>query len=267
MSETLAQSPTLPEPIQPPALVQVEPPLESPKQLLKRRKEVARAVKQFVRENRSMQLTIEGKKYPRAEVWQFCGACFGATPMVTSTEEIISDQGKELGYIAVAHAVSADGRIISGAEAACMYSESDWSGKPSFQLRSMAQTRSCSKVLRQLFGDVMVMAGLCPTPAEEMGTSQTHEDRDLYGTPCMECGNRLSPKRAVQMKKKFGKSLCVECEKKEQHVADEKAMSPVNDPKFVRASVEQVKARKAAKAQPIVQALDQHLQDEPLAGD
>ena len=39
---------------------------------------------------------------------------------------------------------------------------------PLFQLRSMAQTRACSKVIRNVFAWVVVLAGYKPTPAEEM---------------------------------------------------------------------------------------------------
>ena len=39
---------------------------------------------------------------------------------------------------------------------------------PLFQLRSMAQTRACSKVLRNAFAWVVVLAGYKPTPAEEL---------------------------------------------------------------------------------------------------
>ena len=38
-----------------------------------------------------------------------------------------------------------------------MCSEPDWEGKPSFQIRSMAETRSCSKVLSNLYRYVMVL--------------------------------------------------------------------------------------------------------------
>jgi len=39
---------------------------------------------------------------------------------------------------------------------------------PLFQLRSMAQTRACSKALRNVLAWVVVLAGYKPTPAEEM---------------------------------------------------------------------------------------------------
>src|SRR5678816_2244550 len=41
-------------------------------------------------------------------------------------------------------------------------------GVPSFQLRSMAQTRAASKALRNALAWVVVLAGYRPTPAEEL---------------------------------------------------------------------------------------------------
>jgi hypothetical protein len=47
--------------------------------------------------------------------------------------------------------------------------------KPLFQLRSMAQTRACAKVLRNLFAWVIVMAGYKPTVAEEMTGNESND--------------------------------------------------------------------------------------------
>lgn len=230
---------------------------ETPMQLLKRSKEVAKAVKVFVKQNRSMQLTIEGKKYPKAEVWQFAAACFGVTAMVTKTEEVISDDGKELGYVSIAHAVNAAGRVVSGSEAACMYSESDWAGKPSFQLRGMAQTRSTSRVLRHLFAYVMVMAGLCPTPAEEMGPPPDRKERFQTMCDVCDCANKISDKRRHDTQKKYGQGLCVPCEKEKQKKLGELATAPLSDQAKVEAFISQARAKKASGgAQPIVQAMD-----------
>ena len=227
-------------------------PDESPAKFHQRCKEAAREVKRFIRANPSMKLKLDGKKYPRAEVWQFGAACLGITPMVTKTEEVISDKGEELGFISIAHALNSAGRVISGAEAACMHSEPDWQGKPSFQLRAMAETRSCSRVLRHVLAYVMVMAGLCATPAEEM--QEPKRERELK-TPCgkSSCGNSISPKRRQQTLKKYGKALCIPCEKEHNDNEGRKITAPLNDPEKV---AEYVKARKANGGQPIVAVLD-----------
>lgn len=238
-------------------------PGESSKAFHKRCKEAAREIKRFIRENRSMQLVLEGKKYPRAEVWQFGAACLGITAMVTKTEEVISDQGEELGFVSIAHALNARGRVISGAEAACMHSEQDWQGKPSFQLRAMAETRSCSRVLRHVLAYVMVMAGLCPTPAEEMGPGESRQ-REIT-TPCDVCGAKVSAKRRLQQRKKHGRSLCLTCEKVHIDNKGREITAPLNDPKKVGEFIADAKAKKANAAQPIVKALDHQDPSEVVA--
>jgi hypothetical protein len=60
------------------------------------------------------------------------------------------------------------GRIIGSSEGMCMSDEQNWRGKPSYALRSMAQTRTAGKALRSLFAHIAVLAGYSPTPAEEM---------------------------------------------------------------------------------------------------
>ena len=250
----LPAQPTTPAPIQPPVLeAKIALPRETPKLRLKRAKEVARSLKQFIKENDSQQIVIDGNKYAKREAWQFVAACYQVSPMITSTEPVISDDGAELGFVAVAHAIDETGRVVSGAEAACMYSENFWGQKPSFQLSSMAQTRACSKVLCNLFAWVMTIAGLCPTPAEEMDPTSEPSHREIT-TPCYECGNKVTKKRALAMRRKHGKELCIDCEKKELAKKGEAILAPIADPKFVEQSIAQVRERKAA--QPIVAVMD-----------
>jgi hypothetical protein len=249
---SIPNQPTNPEPIQPPVIELAQAPaLEPPMEFLKRSKAVAKTIKKFLRQNPTQQLKLDGKKYPRVETWQFAAACFGYTAMVTSTEEIISEDGKELGFVSTAHTINSQGRVISGAEAACMHSETDWQGKPSFQLRSMAQTRSTAKTLRNVLAFVMVQAGLCGTPAEEMENRK--EQRRDFTTPCFECGGKVSDKRREKMRKKYGRELCINCEKKELEKQGDKILAPINKPEFVAESVAKVQAQ---RAQPIVAAMD-----------
>jgi hypothetical protein len=255
--ESLPNQPLQPEPIKPPVLelpAPIAPALETPKATLKRAKEVAREVKRFAKENPSLTVHYERKPFPCREIVQFCAACYGVTAMVTHTEEVISDQGEELGFVSVAHALSAAGRVLSGAEAACMHSEGDWQGKPSYQLRSMAQTRSCSKVLCNLFAWVLRMAGFNPTPAEEMGPGESRQ-RDIT-TPCDNCGAKVSAKRRLEQRKKHGRSLCLTCEKVHIENKGKALTAPLNDPKQVKDFIDQAKAKKANGAQPIVKSLD-----------
>jgi hypothetical protein len=262
-SVALPAQPAQPEPITPPVLAlpsAPEPP--SAKAFHKRAKEIAREVRRFVKENPDLVVTLRESEhpYPKREVSQFCAGCYGTTAMISKTEEIISDHGEELGFIAIAHALDYTGRVISGAEAACMYSEPDWAGKPSYQLRSMCQTRGGNKVLCNVYAYVLHMAGLSPTPAEEMGgTPSKKRDRQQFKTQCgkSDCGNMISEKRRIATMRKFGQALCIDCEQKHHAEQGEKILEPLNDPAQVEAHLAQVKKRKAnGKPQPIVAAMD-----------
>jgi hypothetical protein len=254
-SVALPDQPTKPKPVLPPHLENTDQPVHrTPDEILASGKEVARAIKKYVRTDRSLRLLLDGKKYPYAPVWQFCAACFGVTAMVTQTEELLTDDRKEMGYLATAHAIDARGRVISGAEATCMFGEPEWQNSQSFAVRSMAQTRAVSKVLSNLYRWVMVLAGFAPTPAEEMGGAGKKREREIT-TPCYECGNKVTKKRALQTRKKYGRELCLDCSKK----ADDGAtgMTRISDPAQVAEHIAQVKTRKAnGGAQPVVAAMD-----------
>jgi len=154
---------------------------------------------------------FNNETYLEFEDWQTCAKFYGVTAKVESTNFVNYDGVK--GFEATAVAVDATGREVSRAEALCLNDEENWgmvpkyewqdelddkgkkiwdegkkrykgkrvqvgeSPKPLFQLKSMAQTRACSKVLRQVFSWVVVLAGYRPTPAEEMtGNEQGPED-------------------------------------------------------------------------------------------
>ena len=142
----------------------------SPKEVLRQAKRAASAVRKFAQKNPNQILVMResSKRYPRIEIWQLLAACFGCTALITSTQELRDDEGRELGFLAIAHVKNPADQFVSGAEAVCMRTEPDWSEKPSFQIRSMSQTRAQGKAFRLLFGWVMIMAGLEATPAEEI---------------------------------------------------------------------------------------------------
>lgn len=117
---------------------------------------------------------IGGKQYVQFEDWQTVASFYGVTPGIEWTKAITREADQEkaspfrtYGYEARALAYYRD-RIISAAEAMCTRDEANWSNKPEFMLRSMAQTRASAKALRNLFSRVVVLAGMEPTPAEEV---------------------------------------------------------------------------------------------------
>jgi hypothetical protein len=103
-------------------------------------------------------LIVNGKQYLFFYDWQMLGAFFGITPYIMHTEEITQEKpildGKltvreVIGYRARAVAFR-DGKEISAADAMCLAEEKNWGKKDRFQLLSMAQTRACAKVLRNV---------------------------------------------------------------------------------------------------------------------
>jgi hypothetical protein len=118
-------------------------------------KQALRELKALV-QHRSDKLVINGRQYLYYSDWQLLGAFFGITARVTDTAEITRDKPSEdgnfifkevVGFIAKAEAIR-EGVVASAAEAECLFEEKNWGSKPRFQLRSMAQTRACSKALR-----------------------------------------------------------------------------------------------------------------------
>ena len=247
--------PEAPTGITPPSLIQAAPIRRSPIEHAAHRAALAATVKKFVRKNPKLRIVLDRKRYPLAPVWVFCAACDGVTAMVTKTEEILSDDRLELGYSSIAHAIDASGRVISGAEARCMFAEPDWQGRPSHMACSMAETRAVSKVLSLLYKDVMAMAGFEPTPAEEMPRQERTPKLTTMCEKC-DCPNKISDKRRQQTRKKYGKALCVDCEKKQLEAESLALTAPLNDSKQVGEFIEKAKQRKANGGQPVVAVLD-----------
>lgn len=129
---------------------------------------------------------IGQSKHLRIEGWQMVGAMFRVTARITETRFL--DYGQVRGYEAVAESYHIPtGQIIGRAEGMCLSDEDNWGLRPKYekgengergakvlapvplqQLRSMAQTRACSKVLSNAFKWIATMGGFAGTPAEEM---------------------------------------------------------------------------------------------------
>lgn len=112
-------------------------------------------------------VVMNGETYLEFEDWQTIARFYRLSVGTDWTKEIKDEQGNVTGYDAKA-AVFFDGKVVGGAEASCNRDEKNWSSKPDFQLKSMAQTRACAKALRNVLGYVPVLAGYKATPAEEI---------------------------------------------------------------------------------------------------
>jgi len=114
-------------------------------------------------------VVFNGEQYLEFEDWQLLGRFYSMTVQVKATDLI--SYGNIQGFWARADLLQ-HGSVISSAEAMCLNDEPNWSKKPLFQLRSMAQTRACAKALRNVLSFVVVLAGYRPTPAEEMDSAE-----------------------------------------------------------------------------------------------
>ncbi len=140
--------------------------VRNPKVVLAEAKEAADELVKVVRKAKLAQRFGGQKEHLFFEAWQTCGKFYGCTPKVKTTEYV--EFGTAHGFEAKAVVVDRNGIEVSAAEAMCLSDEANWKNKPLFQLKSMAQTRACSKALRNVFAWVAVLAGFDPTPAEEM---------------------------------------------------------------------------------------------------
>lgn len=134
----------------------------TPRAVLERAGEMARALLQVVEKTRDLQVQIGGRRYLRVEAWLTIAAFHGVSVAIDAVEK--SDSG----YVARASVLGRDGRVISRAEASCSRDEPTWKDRPDFALRSMAQTRATAKALRLVYSYIPVLAGFEATPAEEV---------------------------------------------------------------------------------------------------
>lgn len=105
---------------------------------------------------------IRGKQYLEFGDWQVLARFYGATVEVEWTKELPNKNGYEARAL-----VKRNGEVISSAEGMCTRDEKRWKDADEYAVRSMAQTRTSAKALRNAFGWVAELAGYSGTPAEE----------------------------------------------------------------------------------------------------
>jgi hypothetical protein len=166
---------------------------------------------------------IGPSKHLYIEAWQMMAAMYRVTARVRETRYV--EFGEVRGYEAVAEAYHMPtGQVISTADAMCLNDEDNWSIRPKYewkdgpggrrtkthvadvpvplqQLRSMAQTRACSKVLSNLFKWVVKLRGYASTPAEEMtGAERTEAEAPRYREPQPAQAAQAAPNGAISDK-------------------------------------------------------------------
>ena len=117
---------------------------------------------------------IQGRQYPKVEWWTTVGASLGLFPQETSSVRTCADPLTYEGIVEVRHG----DQVISRASAICSASERTWAKRDEYAIKSMATTRATGKAYRLAFSFLAVMAGLEPTPAEEMPHEPPQKPRD-----------------------------------------------------------------------------------------
>lgn len=204
----------------------------------------AKSLKNLIDQKKN-KVMIQGKEYITYEDWQTIARFYNLTVGSEETERI-EDNGKFRGYNAKAFVYNQQGIKISSAEALCCVDEKNWSGKPEFQLKSMAQTRASAKALRNVLAWVVVLAGLSPTPAEEMdgvkgyssqgGGVSTYKPGDNKKCYCQRCkksgkNTEITKQEAEFSKQKYNLYLCRDCQDaaKKHHDGDNRKDEPAQE--------------------------------------
>jgi hypothetical protein len=134
-----------------------------PKLAAARMQEVADVLLDVVR-SQKLVLRIQGRDYLTVEGWTTLGGLLGVVPIVEWTRPLEDGSGWE----ARVEARTVDGRLVGAGESMCSRSESTWSRRDEFALRSMAQTRAIGRALQGPLRHVVKMAGYEPAGAEEI---------------------------------------------------------------------------------------------------
>lgn len=126
-------------------------------------------------EEQKLYTVMNGKKHLHIEAWITLAQGYGYSADIEWSRPVEGG-----GWEARSVVRNAVGVEVGHAEAeAGTKGDANWVSKPSFQQRSMAQTRAISKALAAALRWVVVLAGYSPTPAEEMVSERQAQERTL----------------------------------------------------------------------------------------
>ncbi len=108
---------------------------------------------------------IKGKQFPKVDWWTTIGGTLGLFPVTEWARRL--DRPGEITYEARV-SVKRFGQEITAGEAICSSLEKNWRNSDEYAIKSMSITRATGKAFRIGFSMLAVMAGLEPTPAEEI---------------------------------------------------------------------------------------------------
>lgn len=168
-----------------------------PTAIVEQASKVASALASVI-EKQGLSRNLGGRKnHVEIEGWQVAGTFLGAQALITDTQRIepksefpVTSKRKKWGKVdgkrqiveetedrwtcvgwsfdAVAEVRTMDGRVIGRGEATCSREEPNWKDATDSAVKGMAQTRACSRALRQALGFIVGLAGYSATPQEEM---------------------------------------------------------------------------------------------------
>jgi hypothetical protein len=166
----------------------------NPQQMMKRVQQVAELLKDVVVKQELSQ-KMGAQEHLLVEAWQFCGYLLGVSAKITAVRAVVDELTGAAGFEADADAIlMSTGTVVSSGQAMCLNNEDNWSFRPkyeyvngerkhtgdvrvpSFQIKSMAQTRAIAKALSNGLRFVVSLAGYSGTPAEDM-TGDEHDQR------------------------------------------------------------------------------------------
>lgn len=154
--------------------------MRAPTEVVEEARKAASVLRDII-SKKPRQVKFNGRQYLEFEDWQTVGRFYGLTARVRESKYI--EYGEAKGFEATAEAVMVStGQVVSSADAMCLNDEKNWKGRELNKLRSMAQTRACAKVLRNVLSWVVVLAGYAPTPAEEIDTENIDTGGQPHGT-------------------------------------------------------------------------------------
>lgn len=157
-----------------------------PERVLGEAQKAAQALTRVIT-SKPKKVMIRGEQYLEFEDWMTVGRFYSLTVRIDWSRPI---NGEIPGWEARATVLSREGREISSAEAMCLDDEENWKNRPTFMLRSMAQTRASAKAFRNVLGFVPVLAGFKATPAEEMDGVK-EKGRNGEPSPEEEAGGKI----------------------------------------------------------------------------
>jgi len=109
---------------------------------------------------------IQGRDYPKVDWWTAAGQPLGLSPRVVWCRQVEGMEPQT--FEARVEVYDRQGNLWSSGQALCSRGERTWAKRDAYALYSMAQTRSTGKAYRLPLSFLAVLAGLQPTPAEEM---------------------------------------------------------------------------------------------------